>query len=232
MLDSGNKYTFMQKHTYDVGADRWSLEDRDHVVGSFDAHNAHEDYELLFEGLKTEGKIGLDFGCGPGRNLVKYADRFKRLDGADISGGNLEKATIWCEHNSVKVPNLYQTDGISLSGVPPKTYDMVMSTITLQHIAVYEIRFNILTEMHRVLKKGGWITLQMGYGPDKGDAYDYFANEYELTTTNGNADVKVESPDQLKGDLTKIGFKNFTYEIRPVGPGDNHSNWIFFKAQK
>lgn len=27
----------------------------------------------------------LDFGCGPGRNIVKYNKRFNRIDGVDIA---------------------------------------------------------------------------------------------------------------------------------------------------
>ena len=32
--------------------------------------------------------------------------------------------------------------------------------------------------------------------------------------------------------MKEIGFENFNYYIRPVGPGDGHPNWIFFNATK
>jgi hypothetical protein len=45
-------------------------------------------------------------------------------------------------------------------------------------------------------------------------------------------DTRIESPNEIKSDLEKIGFSNFDYDIRPVGPGDSHSSWIFFRAKK
>ena len=37
---------------------------------------------------------------------------------------------------------------------------------------------------------------------------------------------------EIKKDLENIDFKQFEHWIRPVGPGDDHSNWIFFTASK
>ena len=39
-------------------------------------------------------------------------------------------------------------------------YDFVMSTIALQHICVYDIRYSIMKDIHRVLKDGGVFTAQ------------------------------------------------------------------------
>jgi hypothetical protein len=38
----------MQKRQYENEANQWSANNRDPVVGSFDAHNAWEDYKYLF----------------------------------------------------------------------------------------------------------------------------------------------------------------------------------------
>jgi ubiquinone/menaquinone biosynthesis C-methylase UbiE len=235
MIEPTNEYTVMQKNIYDDGANKWSPENRDYVVGAFNAHNDHSDYELMFENLPAgDDVVMLDFGCGPGRNLVKYYHRFGRVDGADLSSINLDKARVWLEHEGLDAqrPNLYQVDGISLNSVPSDAYDIVMSTITLQHIAVHDIRYSIMADMFRVLKSGGWVTLQMGFGPDKQDAVDYSENNYEAKTTNGNMDTRVTDSEQLKTDLEEIGFVNFSYILRPVGPGDNHTSWIYFRAQK
>ena len=222
----------MQRDVYHSGASQWSLEARDHVVGSFDAHNNHPGYEHLFTDFDTKNMLALDFGCGPGRNLVKYHDRFTRLDGADISDVNLTNAGKWCEHNGVSVPTLYTVNGISLDTVPSNAYDIVFSTITMQHIAVWEIRFAILEDMFRVLKPNGWASIQMGFGPAKQDVVDYEVNNYAAGTTNGNMDVRITDPIQVENDLITIGFQNFSYVIDVVGPGNNHSNWIYFRAQK
>lgn len=231
-VDPNNRYTGMQAGLYESAASQWNLNARDYVVGSFEAHNNHPGYAHLFEGFDTKNMIALDFGCGPGRNLVKYANDFKQLDGCDIAQENLRKAIVWCEHNSVVSPALFKVNGISLDTVPDEAYDLVFSTITFQHIAVHEIRYAIMEDMLRVLRPGGWISIQMGYGPVKHDAVDYEANYYDAGTTNGNMDVRVISPDQLEDDLKKMGFQNFGSVVDEVGPGNNHQAWIYFRAQK
>jgi ubiquinone/menaquinone biosynthesis C-methylase UbiE len=93
MINTDNRYTKMQLDFYNYEASIWSEENREPVVGSFDAHNNWNDYENLFTEIEhPKEKIGLDFACGPGRNLVKYSSRFKRLDGVDISPINIKKA--------------------------------------------------------------------------------------------------------------------------------------------
>jgi ubiquinone/menaquinone biosynthesis C-methylase UbiE len=233
MTTSDNNYTQMQRHIYDRESARWRVTDRDPVVGSFDAHNAWQDYELLFEGWDTTNWNMLDFGCGPGRNLVKFFDRFASVSGIDISAINLEQAKKWLAYNnkSVEAVRLYHADGVSLNTAPTATFDVVMSTICIQHIPVYDIRYSIFTDMFRVLKPGGWLSIQMGYG-DRVGASEYYDNFYDAAGTNGYADVKIASPDQPRIDLERIGFVNFSHQIRPVGPGDCHTSWIFFRAQK
>jgi len=231
MLKKENRYTQMQLNQYNQLASSWNENNRDPVVGSFDQHNNWLDYENLFFRIENqEQKLGLDFGCGPGRNLVKYGSRFKRLDGADISPINLEKAKGYTSNNGFN-PILYLTDGLSLGEVPSNYYDFVMSTICLQHICVHEIRYNIFKDIFRVLKKGGLFTAQMGYG-SKINGVSYYDNNYEANATNGACDTRVDDSKQLEKDLNEIGFSNFEYIITNTGPGDSHQNWIFFSVEK
>jgi SAM-dependent methyltransferase len=232
MVDPKNNYTIMQHTKYSGMATHWSHENRDVVVGSFDAHNLHPDYDNLFEGFDTKSMTALDFGCGPGRCLVLYQDRFAQMDGADIAIENLGAAKTWLSLNNGTIHELYHINGIELNGVPDTKYDLVYSTICLQHICVHEIRFSILQDMYRVLKPGGWITIQMGFGINKRDSVGYFDNFYDADNTNGSMDTRIESPNELLVDLTEIGYTHFSYKICGVGPGDNHTNWIFFRAQK
>ena len=233
MVNSDNKYSKMQKDHYDHMAGSWTIENRDHVVGPFDHHNNWVDYDnFLFKDIDTSNKLALEFGCGPGRNLVKFNNKFKQIDGVDISSINLDNAKIWCENNNVTVPRLYHNNGTDLSIIPSDTYDIVFSTIVMQHICVHEIRFSLLKDFYRVLNSSGSICIQMGYGDNHPRSVNYHENNYDATGTNSACDVRVENSDQLKNDLEKIGFTNFNYDIRPVGPGDQHANWIFFRAQK
>ena len=236
MVDKDNEYTKMQLNQYDREAHEWTIDNNWKVVGSnHDDLNNYNDFNLMFEKFENLDKqIVLDFGCGPGRNLVKYYHSFSRLDGCDISNVNLEKAREWLSYHKLDstVLNLYQTDGISLRPIPSESYDLIMSTITMQHISVYDIRYSIFSDMFRVLKSGGWITIQMGYGSKRQGAVEYYENSYNAPGTNGMCDVKVTDSQQLENDLIKIGFRNFSYEIRDCHPLDLHSNWIYFRAQK
>ena len=106
-----------------------------------------------------------------------------------------------------------------------------MSTITLQHICVYDIRFNYLKEFYRVLKPGGLLSIQMGYGEGKAGAVDYYCNNYDATSTNSNCDTMVTDVEQPINDLGKIGFKDIQVFVRP-SYSDKHPQWIYCKATK
>ena len=237
MIEVANKYTEMQQAQYDAEARVWSLENRDPVVGSFDAHNNWSDYDdfLFFDVEKPLSDcLLLDFGCGPGRNIVKYNKRFTRVDGVDISQINLDNAKKWIAFNGSIEGNLYKNNGVDLSVITSDTYDVVMSTICFQHICVHEIRKNYIKEFYRVLNVGGVLTMQMGFG-GKPDGYltaEYEDNAYDALYTNSGCDTVVRTPDQLEADLLASGFVDFHYYIRPTGPGDTHRNWIFFNARK
>ena len=232
MLNKENKYTQMQLNEYNNMAKLWSEQNREPVVGSFDMHNDWPDYEFLFERINNQShQIGLDFACGPGRNLVKYSRRFKRLDGVDISPINIEKARNYTTNYGV-TPNLYTSNGIDIDVIPTDEYDFVMSTIALQHICVYDIRYSIIKDIHRVLKDGGIFTAQMGFGSPSPMTVGYYENYYDAEGTNRKCDVCIENIEQLTNDLFKIGFRDFEYKISKVGPGDCHPNWIYFSSIK
>jgi SAM-dependent methyltransferase len=118
MINKENKYTQMQLNLYNGLASQWSEENREPVVGSFDAHNSWNDYEHLFNRLENQSElIGLDFACGPGRNIVKYNGRFKRLDGVDISPVNIGKAQSYTSNRGIETV-LYTSTGTDINVVP------------------------------------------------------------------------------------------------------------------
>jgi ubiquinone/menaquinone biosynthesis C-methylase UbiE len=232
---SEQQYLDMQKSVYEGLASQWALDNRDPVVGSYDAHNEWADYDTcLFKDFDTTNLVALEYGCGPGRNIVKFNDRFQRIDGVDIAENNLFKAKINIENANSKPSTLLLCDGKSIPAADD-SYDVVFSVICLQHIACYDIRFNIFQDIFRVLKPGGYFCFQMGFGgkPDPTIVCYYYANSYDAGTTNGFFDVAVTSEDQLKKDLLeKLSFKNYKSDVRLTGPGDGHHNWIWVQVQK
>jgi SAM-dependent methyltransferase len=235
MTEGIEKYANMQKHWYEGAAARSHYsgsEIIDNVVGSFQEHNSWPDYDrFMFRYVDDsfKDKYALDFACGPGRNIAKYHHLFRRLDGADIAQNNLDNADIYLRSVGAPVPNLYVTSGVNLGSSPDNTYDFIFSTVAMQHICVHETRFSIFQHMYRALRCRGRISIQMGFGVSPGKV-GYYENHYDATATNSALDTMVENPDFVENDLKLIGFRDFEYWVRPVGPGDSHPYWIFFTA--
>jgi ubiquinone/menaquinone biosynthesis C-methylase UbiE len=227
------------KQNYEREAGDWSYDRRNLIVGSYDAHNNWPDYnDYLFKGIDTKKLVALDYGCGPGRCIIQFNDRFSRIDGVDIAMNNLRNARSNCQRflghcNS----NLYVTDGSSIP-VVDESYDLVYSVICLQHICSYDVRFNIMNEIYRVLKPNGYFCFQMGFGRRQLSdpllrSSNYYENAFDARGSNGWHDVEILDESVLKNDLLdKIGFREYESNIRPTGPGDVHENWIWVRTKK
>jgi ubiquinone/menaquinone biosynthesis C-methylase UbiE len=231
-LSSENKYTLMQKKKYDregtqVGK---GMDKENHKF-----HNDNPDYwNILVKDveLNYKDKIGLDFACGCGRNILNLWKNFKRFDGVDISPNliKLTKKNLLNENIPEDRFSLFVCNGIDLSIIENNQYDFIMSTIALQHICVYDIRFSYLSEFYRILKNDGLLSFQMGYGIGWGRV-GYHENFYDATKTNSGCDVIVKNPEEIINDLKKIGYVDIDYKIRSSF-SDGHPNWIFVKCRK
>ena len=238
VLGGVRRYAYMQKLFYNrlaEASDYSSATMKDRVVGSYEAHDAWKDYDeylMKYVDVSFKDKYALDFGCGPGRNIIKYHDRFERLDGVDISEKNIKNAKEQLARFHVANSKLFVNNGRDLRDIPSAAYEFVMSTICLQHICVYSTRYNLLKEFFRVLKPGGRVSIQMGYGKNAPNSVPYAEDNVNALTTNRGCDTRVENPEQIQNDLARIGFQEFEYWVRPTGPRDTHPNWIFFTAKK
>ena len=227
-------YLNMQKTQYEIEAFNWSLENKNPVVGSYDEHNNWKDYDdFLFKDIETKNLIALEYGCGPARNLIRFNNIFSQIDGCDISENNIIKAKLNLNHNNIKNYSLYICDGKSIPA-EDKFYDLIFSVICLQHIACYDIRFNIFKDIYRCLKPNGYFCFQMGFGKKNNfNISNYYDNSFNVNITNGLHDVIIEDEKYLINDLQqKLNFKNYKSYIRPTGPGDYHENWIWVQVQK
>jgi ubiquinone/menaquinone biosynthesis C-methylase UbiE len=235
------EYATIQKRGFEADGNLWTLENKDAVVGLFEQHNNSDLYKYLFETLNqqnTKEMVALDFGCGPGRNIVLYKDLFKRIDGTDIAKSCLEKARIWLQYNNIDTSdiNLYEGNGYNLENIPNNFYNVVFGTIVLQHIGVYSIRHEYFKEFFRVLKPNGTIHFQTTYNPSFNEN-DHIANTYyddscRMRDNNRGFDVVTSNIDFIKKDLEDIGFSTFNYKIVYAGPGCYTPYWVFFSAVK
>jgi len=222
------------KHTVNFWNTLASGNYREGLVGHYNAHMEDPNEEkYLFRNIPLDGSLlALEFGCGPGRNMIKFKDKFSRIDGADISSVILEKALIDLAEANVSVPNLYHTNGYSLDMINDNIYDVVFSIICMQHIGSRDWRLSLYKHFHRILKNDGTLTFQTGFGPGHPISVDYYHNYTEEDEKNGkHFDVRTEHPSQVIDDLTASGFTNITYEI--TNPcRDQHPLWIWFQAKK
>jgi SAM-dependent methyltransferase len=207
-------------------------DDAEFVVGTYAAHERFDYERWLFGGVcVAPAALALDYGCGPGRMILRLTPTFYRIDGVDISPEVIEVARRRC-HHLPRRPNLLVTDGQSVPSDPEEIYDVAYSVICLQHICVHAVRSRIFAALYRALKPGGLLTFQMGYGPGHPSRIGYAADFIAASGTNGANDVMVLHPAELAGDLGSLGFEQMAYALTPTGPGDKHAAWIFFRAVK
>lgn len=242
-MNKDNIYTKMQKEYYDSTADFMA-------VDNHKSHDLNPDYYgILLKDITNnpklwQNKTALDFGCGVGRNvdnLLKLSS-WHRVDGCDISQENLIRARQFlqkCGYADSQY-DLQVTDGITVKPLLDNFYDFVMSTIVLQHIAVYDIRMSLLSDIYRVMKNGGLFSFQMAqYNHNIVNSAYYFDNSWSASGTNGAFDVSVDNQQDLINDLQKIGFNNISFEIKPEWDWTNNSYmstersiWIYVRAFK
>lgn len=232
IIDPNNKYTRMQRKFYEDQSSNMN------ILNHYN-HNDNPDYwNILLEGVKEHSEwVCFDFGCGCGRNIINMLKLgAKKVDGCDISENNLiySKKNIIKEISDFNRTELYKVNGVGIDGVvPDNKYDFVMSTIVLQHICVYSIRYYILEGKYRILKPNGILSFQMGL--NKRDLREgeisYYEDYYEATGTNSKCDVYITNPENVIKDLEKIGFKDITYKISNSF-SDHHQYWIYFRAKK
>jgi SAM-dependent methyltransferase len=221
------KYARMQRTLYKKGTS-------DHIE-----HNDNPDYwSILLGDVSNDfsGKLALDFGCGKGRNIRNLLTlaKFKAIDGSDLSEANIK----FCRNTFDEFNHkFFLTNGMDTGYTTSNHYDLVISTITFQHIPVYEIRKSILVDILRILKPGGLFSFQMGFGPDLKDELGrprsgYFENSVDARSTNGNHDVRVRNTEELVEDLIRIGFRNVRTTIRKSFSDAGHPSWIYVTCFK
>lgn len=205
-------------------------------INNHKQHNENPDYrDILLKPLQfgdwSDKKV-LDYGCGCGRNVEYILENFNvgEAHGCDISQNNIKYCINYLNNKQFKNHNFFVTDGKHIDQ-EDKSYDMILSTIVLQHIPVYDVRFSILSEMYRCLKINGICSIQMGFGKGHPKTSTYYENSYNATSTNSGHDVQVDDENQLINDFKKIGFKDIEVVISNRWD-DAHEYWIYVKGTK
>jgi ubiquinone/menaquinone biosynthesis C-methylase UbiE len=107
----------------------------------------------------------LDFGCGVGRVSRAFAGHFERVVGVDISETMLAQG----RDINADVDNLefVHNTASDLRVLGDRRFDLVYSSIVLQHQPSREIARGYVEDMVRLLAPGGWLVFQIPLDIDR-----------------------------------------------------------------
>jgi SAM-dependent methyltransferase len=198
-----------------------SPDDLDHIaartVGHYDRH-AHDYWEgtrdhdvsqnigaFLMHILATPPFDLLDFGCGPGRDLITFKALGHRVVGLD---GSAQLAAMARAHSGCEVleQNFLQLE------LPLAHFDGVFANAALFHVPSQELP-RVLRQLHESLKPGGVLfsSNPRGNGQEglNGDRYGAF---YDWPT--------------WKAHVTAAGFVELEHFYRPTGLPIEQQPWL------
>jgi len=103
-----------------------------------------------------DGKSILDFGCGPGNDLVGFASYSQpaKLYGYDVSASSLEECRMRMKLHDFDVELIQGTAGNTHLPIPDQSIDLIHSSGVLHHMADDDL-MKAFSEFRRVLKPGG-----------------------------------------------------------------------------
>ena len=185
------------------------------------------------------GKVVLDFGCGPGNDLVGFTVRSKpaRLIGADVSSSSLAEARVRLALHGGGAAEFVQLDpGVPTLPFETGSIDLIHSSGVLHHLPDMDAT---LREFRRILRDGGsaqimvynhdsvWLHLYAAYIYRKMVPWKAKASKVELfkETTDGEhcPIVNCFTPDAFCEIARKAGFEA---EFRGAAVSLNELAWL------
>lgn len=124
--------------------------------------SGERDLECLLQDLSLPSSIRvLELGCGVGRILRAASQQFSEVIGIDVSEAAVSKARgLLSDRPNVQVE---LGTGVDLAEIPDSSIDLVISFAALTSMPT-DVVAMYLTEIHRVLKPGGMVRLQIYLG--------------------------------------------------------------------
>lgn len=239
LLSDKKRYAAMQKAIYSFVDSKDDHQVKEVIVGHYEAHEEYPYEKYLLRDIRDPSQVAaLDFGCGPGRMILRMSKLLRRTDGVDISAKLIEICGDWTRGID-SVGRLYVNDGTSLEQIESDQYDLVYSTIALQHISAASVREGLFREFHRVLRREGRLALQMIYTDKPREQWSSHAtwnqDLFDAEGTNGQCDVLItaDTLEDVQNSFSKCGFSDFSYELAPMQhPSDVATNVIFLYLSK
>jgi SAM-dependent methyltransferase len=189
-----------------------TLDDYDGRADSFKAgtwdHDVAQNYDALLraldESVRSHARI-LDFGCGPGRDLVWFASHGHAPVGLDGAARFVEMARA-----ATRCGVLHQSF-LDLS-LPAARFDGIFANASLFHVPAQELP-RVLAALHDALRPRGVLFSSNPRGPDtEGWSGDRYGAYHSLET--------------WRTYLTSAGFTEIDHYYRPTGRPRDQQPWL------
>lgn len=169
-------------------------------------HDVEQNIEALLRHIEAAPPCTiLDFGCGPGRDLLAFRQRGHRVIGLEGAAALAEMART---HSACEV---WQQDFLSLD-LPDAHFDGVFANASLFHVPRQELP-RVLHELHAALKPGGVLFSSNPRGDNQesinGERYGAY---YDLAT--------------WREYLAAAGFSELEHYYRPPGLPRDQQPWL------
>lgn len=185
-------------HHYNERAEDFWLGTRDHDVS--------QNIETLLKYIEGSGPYTiLDFGCGPGRDLMTLSRLGHRAIGLDGAARFVEMAR---NHSGCEV---WQQDFLALN-LAPEHFDGIFANASLFHVPSRELP-RVLRELHATLKPRGVL---FSSNPRGGNEEGWSGGRYGV----------YHHLDQWRTYLTFAGFEELTHYYRPPGRPRIAQRWL------
>jgi SAM-dependent methyltransferase len=169
-------------------------------------HDVRQNIDALLRHVESAHPLEvLDFGCGPGRDLMRFKALGHRVTGLE---GSAQLAALARAHSGCQVleQNFLQLD------LPSERFDGVFANAVLFH-APSAVLPRVLTELHLTLKPGGVLFCSNPHGNGKegwnGDRYGAFHDW-----------------PSWRNYVTAAGFAELTHYYRPPGLPREQQPWL------
>lgn len=174
-------------------------------------HDVSQNYQALLEAAPTSENLSiLDFGCGPGRDVLYFKSLGHQVVGLDACPAFCEMA------RELTGCDILQQDFLNL-GLPNNTFDGVFANASLFHVPKQELT-RVLEQLHACLKPDGILFSSNPRGNQEGWSANRYCNFMEL--------------EPYQTHLEQAGFDMLRHYYRPENAPRDQQPWLAVVSRK